>query len=317
MKAIGIDIGGTHIRGAIFDLDDPTAPPTIRARADLPRGAVGALDEVARLADDLIDQAKRADIELDGIGIGIAGHLDLDGRLRLSANTPGLVGIDLPAWAERFTLPTVFENDANCVVLATHRLIAPESPLTVAVTLGTGIGGGIVANGALFRGRNGMAGEVGHMVVDTGGPRCACGANGCWEALASGTALTRMVQAVAVSGGFPTLGAEGRQQMVGEDLSPLIEAGDPDALKILDEYGNRVALGITNLIQLLDPDTIVIGGGVVAIGKPLMAVIDGALAASTAGVDLRSLQVVVAALGPDTGMLGAAMVVADQKPVSG
>lgn len=317
MKAIGIDIGGTHIRGAIFDLERPTAPPTIRARADLPVGAVGALDEVARLADDLIDQAKRADLSLDGIGIGIAGHLDLDGRLRLSANTPALVGIDLPAWAERFTLPTVFENDANCVALATHRLVVPDSPLTVAVTLGTGIGGGIVANGALFRGRNGMAGEVGHMVVDVDGPRCACGAHGCWEALASGTALTKMVRSAAASGAFGSVGREAPDSIAGEDLAALVEARNPAALEILRTYGHRVALGIANLIQLLDPDTIVIGGGVVGIGAPLMAVIDDALAASTAGVDLRSLQVIAAALGPDTGMLGAAMAVADAKPVSG
>ena len=169
----------------------------------------------------------------------------------------------------------VVENDANCAAVAEHPLRArPEVPTTrVLVTLGTGIGGGLVVGGRVARRSHGFAGEIGHMVVDPTGPPCPCGQRGCWERYASGGGLGRLAREAADAGRLPDVvgSAGGDPETVrGEDVTGPPLGGDPGALAVLEELGWWVALGLANLAAVLDPDRIVLGGGLVGAGELLL-----------------------------------------------
>lgn len=304
---VGVDVGGTKCLGVALDASGRVVA---EVRVPTPTGADHVLDTVAALARQLHGGPTPA----SGIGIGVPGLVDRAGVLRFAPNLPGVVDVDVRAGvAARLGGAEVrVENDATCAGWAESRVgAAAGRDHVVLVTLGTGIGGGLVGEGQMYRGAWGFAGEVGHMVVDPHGPPCPCGQRGCWERFASGSALGRLgadaaregdaAQLLDAAGGDP--GA-----ITGHQVTAAATAGDPDALAIVDTFAWWVALGLANLANVLDPELFVIGGGVVAAGEVVLAPVRSAFAALVAATRHRpQVAIVPAHLGERAGAIGAAL----------
>ena len=203
---------------------------------------------------------------LDAVGVGVPGLITLAGVLRSSPNIPTVTELDVAGrLGERLGRTVAVSNDATCAALAEWRAGAGRGvDDMVMVTLGTGIGGGIVAAGRLVVGANGFTGELGHMVVDPDGPPCVCGRRGCWERYASGSGLAQLARAAAVGGRLRRVVevAGGEAALVrGEHVQAAAREGDPGAVAVVDEFARWVALGLVNLTNALDPAAFVLGGG--------------------------------------------------------
>ena len=313
-RYIGVDVGGTKTLAVLVELPADRGRPVVLDREMMPSLAASdrALEMIATSVAALV---QRSATEPAAIGVGLAGFVDRRGIVRTAPNTPGLVGVDVAAeLGRRFDVPAVVDNDANCVAVSAHRLLPDGVESLVAVTLGTGIGGGIVLDGRLLRGANGFAGEPGHMVVDPHGPICACGQRGCWETVASGTGLGRMAREAVAAGTAPAvLAAAGGDVAAvrGEHVTDLLDGRDPGAVEIFTEYAGYVALGVANLILLLDPDVVVLGGGVSAHADLLEELVGSELSRRfPTSVRERDVRVVVGPGGPESGALGAAILAA-------
>ncbi len=308
VHVVGIDVGGTKCLGLTVRLrgDDP---PEVVDRCQVPSAAGGAaaLDAIDAVADELVG---RSPGPVTGLGLGLAGFVDRAGVVRTAPNSAGLVDHDLPArLSERLGVPVQADNDANCVAVAAAALLRPRVGHLVAVTLGTGIGGGLVADGRLVRGANGFAGEPGHMVVDPHGPPCPCGRHGCWERYASGSGLGVLAREAATAGRAPALvaAAGSAEDVRGEHVAQLLAAGDPGAAEVYERWADWVALGVANLVVLMDPEVVVLGGGATggdALVDRVARRVAADPAASAAG---RGTAVVGAPGGPDAGAIGAAL----------
>lgn len=297
MQVIAVDCGGTKVRVARADTEGRL---TGVVEATTP-GHLAALPElIARLVGD--------PGAAEAVGLGVAGLVDADrGVLRWMPHRPGR---DLDLGAEvsrRLGVPVRIDNDANLTGLAEARLGAGAGKrMVLTVTIGTGIGGGLVVDGRIERGR-GHLGEIGHMTVDPSGPVCACGQRGCWEAVASGTALDRAARLVAASDPRGAL-ANGDREVDGVALVTAAAAGDGAAHAALVGVATALGRGLASLVAILDPDVIVVGGGVGAIGEPLLEPARRAMMEATSGGTHRAdTPVVSARFGPDAGLVGAAL----------
>jgi glucokinase len=302
---IGMDIGGTNVRGAVVAADGTVLHEEHRTT---PHG----WDALSTALLDVVDALRAVEPTVTALGVGIAALVDFDGRIHYAPNIPGLIDLPLQASLAQATgLPVVVDNDANVAAWGEVSFGAAVGVRDcLVITLGTGVGGGIVANGELYRGGHGFAAEIGHFTVDPDGPLCACGERGHWEAIASGTALGRMGREAAAAGDAPSVlaAAGGVADMVtGRDVTEAILAGEPDALAILDRFGDNVALGLAGLANILDPSRIVVSGGLIELGETLLVPIRRAFASRIEGADLRPAPDIVAAtLGERAGMIGAA-----------
>src|SRR5690606_26567693 len=244
-----------------------------------------------------------------------------DGVLRYSPNLPDVIDLDLRGvLASRLGVPVVVDNDATAATVAEHRCGAAAGvDDALYVALGTGIGGGIVLDGAVRRGANGFAGEVGHMVLDPGGALCACGRRGCWEVVASGSALGELARGRAVDGSASAIVAQAGGDpaaVSGEHAVAAAHAGDADALAILDEFGDAVGRGIAALVTALDPAVVVVGGGVIVAGVLVGDSIRAGVARRVSGGSHRpAVAVVTAAFGERSASFCAALF-ADQVRVT-
>ena len=261
---VGIDVGGTKCLAVALAPGAPDDELVVAAsaRRPTPQDPDELLDVlaelVARLADDVGTPAS--------VGVGAPGLISLDGVVRSSPNMPEVVELDLAGrLAARLRRHVVVGNDATCAALAEWRVGAARGyDDVVMVTLGTGIGGGIVAGGRLVLGHNGFAGEIGHVVIDPQGPRCPCGRRGCWERFASGSGLGHLAREAAARGELPgvlALADGDVEQVRGEHVQAAAEQGDPRALELVEEFARWVAFGLANLANVLDPALFVIGGG--------------------------------------------------------
>jgi glucokinase len=302
---IGMDIGGTNVRGAIVAEDGTVVHEEHRAT---PHG----WDALSATLLEVVATLRAVAPDVDAIGIGIAALVDFDGRIHYAPNIPGL--IDLPlrgSLAQATGLPVVVDNDANVAAWGEASFGAAVGVRDcLVITLGTGVGGGIIADGALYRGGHGFAAEIGHFTVDPDGPLCACGERGHWEAIASGTALGRMGREAAAAGEAPrVLAAAGgvAHLVTGRDVTDAVLAGAPDALAILERFADNVALGLAGLANILDPSRIVVSGGLIELGETLLAPVRRSFAGRIEGADLRPTPDIVAAtLGERAGVIGAA-----------
>jgi glucokinase len=309
--AIGLDIGGTKVAGGLVDDDGRVVARARRDTPDRSNSPAVVEDTIVGVVDELLDAAASTVV---GAGIGAAGFVDASRSTVVFS--PHLSWRDEPlreALERRVPVPVVVDNDANVAALAESRYGAGrgESHL-VLVNLGTGIGGGIVIDGAVMRGRHGMSGEFGHMMVVPGGQRCECGNRGCWEQYASGNALVREAQALMLARSPVITDLAARVGGVAADLTgPIIaEAardGDPTAVELFAEIGHWLGLGLADLVAALDPGTFVIGGGVSLVGDLLLNPARESFRRQLVGRGHRpEARIVVAALGNEGGLIGAA-----------
>jgi glucokinase len=304
--AIGVDIGGTKIAAGVVDDGGRLIDRELRAT---PGNDVAQTESM--IAEVVGVLAGRHDVA--AVGIGAAGWIDADGGTVLFA--PHLAWRNEPlrdALTGRIGLPLLVENDANAAAWAEYRFGAAQGrAVVVCVTLGTGIGGGLVVNGEVYRGAYGIACEYGHMTLIPDGRRCACGNRGCWEMYASGRALARDARELADES---PVAAARMIELAGsvDDLSgPIVTAaaadGDPAARSICTSMGRHLGRGLANLAAVLDPSIFVIGGGVSAAGGLLIDPARAEFAHSLTGRGFRpEAEVALAALGPAAGLVGAA-----------
>ncbi len=309
----GIDIGGTKVLGIALG---PGADAVAEARVPTPTGTRAIVgSHVAAAVAEVVAQLDAA-LGADGapVGVGAPGMVDRHGRLCFAPNLPQAHGVDWTALiGDRLGgRRIVIENDANLAVLAEHRLGAARGyDHVVMVTLGTGIGGGIVLDGRVLVGAAGFAGEIGHMVVDPAGPPCPCGRRGCWERYASGAGLGLLAREAALAGRLDEvvrLAGGDPESVRGEDVSAAAAAGDPAARQVIEAVGGWVGFGLANLACVLDPQCFVIGGGVVQTGDLLLDAARATFASLVEGGDRRRLADVVRAdFGERAGAVGAAL----------
>jgi len=304
---IGLDIGGTKISGGVIDGNGAILT---RGRRDTPAQDPAAIaDEAAALILELSSEH-----QIDAIGVACAGFVDRSGSTVLFA--PNLAWRDEPLKARLesvLDLSVIIENDANAAAWGEFRFgAAAEADNMVLITVGTGIGGGIVVDGMLMRGAYGVAAELGHMRVVPGGIRCGCGNRGCWEQYASGTALVREARELVITG--TPLAARLSELCVGDpaalsgpDVTRAAVEGDPAAVELLADLGVWIGEGLASVAAILDPELVVLGGGVCEAGTLL---IDPALAAFRRQLTGRGhrpeARFALASLGNDAGMIGAA-----------
>jgi glucokinase len=305
---IGVDLGGTKLLAGAVDAD-----LRIRHRAHrLPRVTdTGAL--LSLIVDEIAEVRDAAGTEVLGVGLGVPSLMDL--RRGVAVETVHLPLRDVPirdVLSERLGLPVWVDNDATCAMLAEHRHGAAAGTAdAILLTIGTGIGGAIVAGGEVVRGAVGAAGEPGHMVVDADGPPCqgSCPNRGCLEAVASGSAIGRAgIEAAreAPGGALGRALADGRE-ITGALVTELAHDGDPAARRVVAEAGRWLGVGIASLVNLLNPETVVVGGGVIAAGELLLAPAREVVAARALRPSRDVVRIVPAHFGADAGMLGAAI----------
>ena len=289
MTTLGLDVGGTKMLAVVVDGDGTVLA---EQRVLTPSGDRDLVDAMV----DVI-AALRAEHEVTAIGAGVPGLVDRDAVLRFAPNLPGVVELAVGARLRAATgLPVSVDNDNTCALWGEHLLgAARDVDDAVLVGLGTGIGGGLLLDGRLVRGAHGFAGEIGHMVVARGGIPCVCGRDGCWERYASGSALGRMGRAAGI----------GER---GEDVTAAAIAGDAAALAVFDEFADWFAVGLVNLVHVLDVQRCVIAGGVVEAGEVLLDAVRRAFAARLVAPEHRPpVEIVAAQLGERAGAIGAAL----------
>jgi glucokinase len=252
------------------------------------------------------------DSGIAAVGVGAAGLVDHEGTVHYAPNVPMFRRAPLGRLlAEALKVPVVVDNDANVAAWGELRHGAARGRQhALVLTLGTGVGGGVILDGRVYRGANGFAAEVGHWQFDPHGELCACGERGHWEAAASGTALGRMARLRASEGLAPNVleRAGGDADLVnGHHVGDSALAGEPDGIEILRDYAREVALGFVGLANILDPEVIVVSGGLVELGDVLLAPLRVAFDHHLEGAEYRPpVPVVAAELGTNAGVVGAA-----------
>ena len=310
---IGVDIGGTKIAAGVVSA---TGEILARARRDTPAHDPDQISrDVAAVVAEL--QAGRTDVR--AIGVACAGFIDRTGSRVLFA--PNLAWRDEPMKLRLEAIvdhPVTIENDANAAAWGEFRFgAASEADDMVLVTVGTGIGGGVVVDSRLVRGGFGIAGELGHMRVVPDGLRGGCGNRGCWEVYASGNALVREARELVASGALQAAAiAEAcggdLATLKGADITNLAQAGDPAAIELIADLGRWVGEGVASVAAVLDPELIVIGGGVVAAGDLLLEPARAAYGRQLTGRGHRPVAPMVeASLGNDAGLIGVAALAAE------
>ncbi len=343
---IGFDIGGSNIRAEVLDSHGcplqlrtslrralPGASETAQGQAfegipeaggphrlpppegRLPEAVMGIVEEMTASAGEEISS------RIAAVGVGCAGLIGRDGVVLASPNIPGFKGVPLRALlAERLGRRVALDNDATAAAVAEASLgAAAGASDAVFLTLGTGIGAAVMTDGAIRRGSHNLAGEAGHMIFERGGRPCGCGGRGCWEQSASGTALGRLARGRAEAGGWESLRALGGGQTKGiraEHVTMLARSGDRVACDLLGEFAENVAVGVNNLVAMLDPEVVVMGGGLFAEAEAggfllsrLKVALEGMLSYGRRrpAVALRRAE-----LGDRAGAIGAALLARDQ-----
>jgi glucokinase len=304
-EAVGVDLGGTKMLvGVVAD------GPTVLHRAEAP-SAGRPVDELLDTLEAELRGALAARPDVRSIGLGIPCTIDRERGLAISAVNLPIVDVPIrDLMSERLGLPVEVDNDGNVAALAEHRWGAAKGARNaVLLTIGTGIGGGLILDGEVYRGSTGAGAELGHMVVEADGPRCQgnCPNHGCIEAVASGTALGREAREAAERSPNSVLGSAlaAGEPIDGRTTTKAALAGDEVAKSVVATIGRRIGVALSSLANVFEPDVIVIGGGVMAVGELLLAPARQELRAR-ALPPMNQTAVVAAELGPEAGMIGAA-----------
>jgi glucokinase len=309
---VGVDFGGTKILASVFNpqLQD-VGRSKMSTKAD--RGTDQVIERIARCIRDAVDEADLTIKNIRGIGCTAPGAVDPDAGKVLFAPNLGWENVPLKKELEKLLeVPVFVENDCNLGTLAVYEIELHSKPRNViGIFLGTGIGGGLILDGKLFSGLNRTAGEIGHMVLEVDGPKCGCGNKGCFEALASRSAIFRRIQ-LAVKDGEKTVLTE----MLGDDLADLrsgdlrkaLRKGDKLVEKIVEEAAEYVGIAIANLNNLINPEIFVLGGGVIdALEDEMMAIIAETAKDYAFPGTMKGVEIIASKLGDDAGITGAAV----------
>jgi glucokinase len=304
-ETIGVDLGGSKMRVAVVDADQNVLH--LSTEASRGRSEQEVLDTLAR---ELVEaRAARPDVAAAGLGIPCT----IDQRRGVAITAVNLPLIDVPIRAlmrELLGIPVFIDNDVNAAILAEHRFGAARGARNaVMIALGTGIGGGLILGGTVYRGTHGAGAELGHTVVDIDGPPCQgnCPNRGCIEAVASGTALGREGRAAAERAPRSMLGRALAEdgELSGKAVTGAALAGDETAREVVALIGRRLGVAFANFANIFEPEVIVVGGGVIAAGELLLEPAREELR-SRALPPMNDTRVVAAELGEDAGMIGAA-----------
>lgn len=310
--SIGVDVGGTNIKIALVDKTGSIVySDTVPTRAEM--GYEYTINNMKKAISDLMTQTKVAKEDISGIGFGFPGQIDCDnGVVLLAPNIPGWVNVPIAKIIEKeFSIPVKVDNDVRCAALAELNYGAGKGAMNlVCITVGTGIGSGLIINGKIVRGAKNVAGEIGHIKLQMhDGPMCGCGDTGCLEAFASGPAIVAMAQEY-ISGGKSTK----YRELANPDITPYIVAeaakqGDVVAKRIFETIGEYIGIGLVSVINLLNPEKIVIGGGVADAGELLFAPIRRTIEQRAMPIQAKAVQVVHAELGNTAGVIGASLLI--------
>ena len=302
MNAIGVDVGGTKIAAAVVTPEGEVLNE-VRYPSSGPKERL--LSSMARSVNEVRDG-----FEVGGVCLAVPGTVStVENKIIDAPNLHTIEGIPLKdELEERTGLTTTVENDANAAAWGEFRFGAgSEVSHLIFITLGTGVGGGVISHGVLLRGAQGAGGEMGHITIQATGPRCGCGNHGCLEALASGTAIARRAREVASEEPDSALGQLAVERAVlGEDVAGLARQGDEAAISVLRETGVWLGIGLAGFVNVFNPEIIAIGGGAARAGD---LILDAArhevrLRAMSPSRDLVKIK--EATLGADSGVLGAA-----------
>jgi glucokinase len=302
---IGVDLGGTKMLLGVVGADSKVLWESREASTGQTE------DELVDLLVREVGEAHAAREGVGAVGLGIPATIDHDKGIAVSAVNLPLENLPIrDLVGERAGLPVFVDNDANVAALAEHLYGAARgAENAVMLTIGTGIGGGLILNGEVYRGSTGAGAELGHTVIEADGPRCQgnCPGRGCVETLASGTALGREGRAAAEREPGSTLGAilAAGEEIDGKAVTEAALSGDATARGVFDLIGSRLGVALTSFANIFQPEVFVIGGGVIAAGDLLLEPARRELAAR-ALPPMKRIPVVAAELGPDAGMIGAA-----------
>jgi glucokinase len=314
---VGVDLGGTKILAGVFDSKlQPLGATKFSTKAQ--RGPDAVLERVARCVMDAIDECDLDRKQIRGVGIGAPGVVDPEhGEVIFAPNLEWKdVGL-VKALEKQIDLPVFLENDCHVCMLGVYEQELKSKPRNVVgIFIGTGIGGGLIINGELFTGAHHTAGELGHMVLDVNGPKCSCGNKGCFEVLASRLAIFRAIQSAIKNGAKSEL-----TEMLGDDLKDLrsgdirkaIRRGDKVVEKIVEDAAEYIGIAVANLVNLLNPEVVVLGGGVMeALSDEMMPhIIKSAKAHIMPGL-FKNVEIIPSKLGDNAGITGAAVLARDK-----
>jgi glucokinase len=310
---VGVDLGGTKVLAGVFK-NSLECIGTAKVSTKAQRGVDKVIERIARCVQDAIDEADLTMKQIGGIGIGAPGAVDFGaGTVIFAPNLEGWKDVPLKKELEKqLGVPVFVENDANIAVLGVHVAELKAKPKhMVGIFVGTGIGGGLILNGELFSGANHTAGEIGHMVVDVNGPKCGCGNKGCFEALASRTAIFQQIKA-GIKDGEKTMLTE----MLGDDLSDLrsgdlrkaIRRGDKFVDRVVEGAAEYIGIATANLVNVIGPEVVVLGGGVIeALADEMMSVIVETANDYAMPGTMKDVDIIASKLGDNAGITGAAV----------
>jgi len=309
MYYVGIDLGGTNIAAGLVSED-----AKILANMSIPTRAERSWQEIvadmADLSKKVIEKAGVDIKDVKGVGIGCPGSIDNENGICAYSNNLKMEHANIKEeFQKHLNLPVNLENDANAAALGEYEVNGQGAKSYVFITLGTGIGGGVILNGKIFRGFNGAGAELGHTVVVSDGEACTCGRKGCWEAYGSVTALIRQTKVAMEKNPDSMMHelAEKEGKVSGKTSFDAAHAGDKAALEVVNQYFKYVAEGITNMVNVFQPEKIVIGGSISKQGDYLLKPIAEFVAKNDYNRYMPKAKVEIATLFGDAGIIGAAL----------
>ena len=315
---LAIDLGGTKIITAIISADGGMIAvercPTL---AD--EGPQSVINRLFSAIDQLLERNRLEPSGLAGISIAAAGGIDTArGLITMSPNLPGWKDIPLRGMVrEKYGVDTFLVNDASAAALGEHRFGAGKGASNlIYLTVSTGIGGGIIVDGELYTGPCGSAGEVGHMTIAVNGPKCACGNTGCWETLASGTAVAReAVKRIRNGEKSSVVDLVGGKigEITAEKVGVAAQGGDPLAREVIATAATYLGVGMVNLVNIFNPELIIVGGGMAKLGDLLLDPARRLVEERAFPISAKAVRIVTAQLGDEAGVYGAASLALGQR----
>ncbi|MBQ5990812.1 MAG: ROK family glucokinase [Oscillospiraceae bacterium] len=308
---VGIDLGGTNISaGVVNENYEIIAKASTKTNCPRPASEIG--EDMAKTAIEAVKKAELSMDQIEWVGIGTPGIADNANGVIVYSNNLGFDNVPMADYIHKLIDKPVFiENDANAAAYGEFVAgAAKKANNAICITLGTGVGGGIIIDGKIYSGSNNAGAELGHIVIDPAGPQCTCGRKGCFEVFSSATGLIRMSKEAMEADKDSImwkLSAEKNGKVTARTPFDAMRAGDKSAKEVVDKYITYLAAGITNIINIFQPDILCIGGGVCNEGDPLLLPVKELVKKEVYTRSLaKNTEIVIAELGNDAGIIGAA-----------